>query len=495
MHSERERYIRTDELQGVRPAVISVIGPTNEGKTSVLRTLTGDANFGEVNSLTGTTARAEIQKVFYRGQIEILRLIDTPGFQMSGEILGRLESDGDERPFSSENILRIIPELDADFRHDRRAWTEVAESDIILYIANVTGSPEQSLTRDTLTLLSEIARPVVVVFNSVAAEESGAGNFEPIWREELRRRGLFLAQDYDAHRRRFTDEYGLFEKIIALLPDELQRKAIRAELFERLRYERDRIERSRRVVAELLLDAALMSETSENVPVENTREETARLSERLSDRLSRREHEAHLELLSIWGYGAGILDRKQLSMEDEVSENSHVFGHQLTKQSLGVAKYGVTIGALVGLGLDVALAGLSLGTGTAVGTAVGAAVGAALGGAYNFAYDQKDKKLTARVGRPILPMLLARSVFLTRKLQERGKAMTDSIQLLLSGQPEKVEASAFFRRLAREIGRSPSARRDVLLRFSRQEPQKRSETIYELSLLLTDALRDPDIPV
>ena len=72
--------LTSEQLSELKPLVVAVVGPTNEGKTSLLRTLTNDPDFGHVNAFTGTTVRAEIQKVFYRGIAEILQLIDTPGF-------------------------------------------------------------------------------------------------------------------------------------------------------------------------------------------------------------------------------------------------------------------------------------------------------------------------------------------------------------------------------------------------------------------------------
>ena len=72
--------VTNEELRALKPLVVAVVGPTNEGKTSILRTLTSDPNFGLVNAYNGTTVRAEIQKIFYKGVVEILQLVDTPGY-------------------------------------------------------------------------------------------------------------------------------------------------------------------------------------------------------------------------------------------------------------------------------------------------------------------------------------------------------------------------------------------------------------------------------
>ena len=111
-----ESYLTQDELNRVTPLVVAIVGPTNEGKTSILRTLTNDPEFGCVNAYTGTTIRAEMQRVFCRGAAEILLLIDTPGFQTSSEILENVtenslaqDQDGE---YTLSDILAAIPTED-----------------------------------------------------------------------------------------------------------------------------------------------------------------------------------------------------------------------------------------------------------------------------------------------------------------------------------------------------------------------------------------------
>ena len=149
--------VTNEELRALKPLVVAVVGPTNEGKTSILRTLTSDPNFGLVNAYNGTTVRAEIQKIFYKGVVEILQLVDTPGFQTSGEIYELLMEDEavQERlgAFDLDDLFRVVPQQDDDFRHDLRAWREVARCDAVIFVVNVVENPKQSLLKYTLALL------------------------------------------------------------------------------------------------------------------------------------------------------------------------------------------------------------------------------------------------------------------------------------------------------------------------------------------------------
>ncbi|MBQ5788884.1 MAG: 50S ribosome-binding GTPase, partial [Thermoguttaceae bacterium] len=169
--------VTSEELRALKPIVVATIGPTNEGKTSLLRTLTGDPNFGLVNAFNGTTVRAEIQKVFYRGIAEILQLVDTPGFQTSGEILETLAEDAEVEArggaFGLDDVLRVIPRNDDDYRHDLRAWNEVARCDVVILVANVVEDPNQSLIKHTLSILKNVGKPVVVAYNNLGDANDG----------------------------------------------------------------------------------------------------------------------------------------------------------------------------------------------------------------------------------------------------------------------------------------------------------------------------------
>ena len=429
--------VTCEELRALKPIVVATIGPTNEGKTSILRTLTGDPNFGMVNAFSGTTVRAEIQKVFYRGIAEILQLVDSPGFQTSGEILEALTEDPEVEAnggaFGIDDVLRVIPKKDDDYRHDLRAWNEVARCDIVILVANVVEDPNQSLIRNTLNILKNVAKPVVVAYNNVRSDDGadetasdGApfGDYRADWNAILEKNGFHLIQTYDAHRRSFEDEIALFEKIAVLVRDPLQRRVLQLETEDRRAREARRIENSRAIVAELLLDVAAYREIETNVARENWRARLERLEETLKQNVVRREHEAHLALLETWGFRLGVLERETLVVDDVANETDQVFGAEARRHFKLGGGVGAAVGAAVGAVVDVGTAGLSLGGGAAF---------------YNRRYDAKGKKLTVRPDKDVAVVLTSRAVDLIQKLQTRGKAIEDSVQTLVSARPKRVD--------------------------------------------------------
>lgn len=451
--------VTSEELRALKPIVVATIGPTNEGKTSLLRTLTGDPNFGLVNAFNGTTVRAEIQKVFYRGIAEILQLVDTPGFQTSGEILETLAEDAEVEArggaFGLDDVLRVIPRNDDDYRHDLRAWNEVARCDVVIFVANVVEDPNQSLIKHTLSILKNVGKPVVVAYNNLGAEseneETGVATFDDFradWDAILQKNGFYLIQTYDAHRRSFRDEIALFEKIAALVRDPLRRRVLQLEMEDRRARESRRLDNSRKIVAELLLDVAAYREIETNVAREDWRARLERLEDALKQNVMRREHQAHLELLETWGFRLGVLDREALVVDDVANETDQVFGAEAQRHFKVGGGVGAAVGAAVGAVVDVGTAGLSLGGGAALGAFLGGVLGGGGAAFYNRRYDAKGKKLTVRPDKDVAVVLTSRAVDLIQKLQTRGKAIEDSAQTLVSARPKRVDVPGLTAELA-----------------------------------------------
>ena len=237
--------------------------------------------------------------------------------------------------------------------------------------------------------MKNVAKPVVVAYNNVrpdavsgndgadeiASDGAPFGDYRADWNAILEKNGFHLIQTYDAHRRSFEDEIALFEKIAVLVRDPLQRRVLQLETEDRRAREARRIENSRAIVAELLLDVAAYREIEANVARENWRARLERLEETLKQNVVRREHEAHLALLETWGFRLGVLERETLVVDDVANETDQLFGAEARRHFKLGGGVGAAVGAAVGAVVDVGTAGLSLGGGAALGAFVGGVLG------------------------------------------------------------------------------------------------------------------------
>src|SRR5690625_5348371 len=126
---------------------IAVVGHTNTGKTSLLRTLTRNRKFGQVQASPGTTRRGEgvHSDLAPLGQ---LLLYDTPGIEDSMALLDYIERlvEADQRVEGPERIRRFLdsPEAQGRFEQEARVLTQLMHSEAALYVIDVRRSEEHT---------------------------------------------------------------------------------------------------------------------------------------------------------------------------------------------------------------------------------------------------------------------------------------------------------------------------------------------------------------
>ena len=104
------------------PLKLAVVGHTNVGKTSLLRTLTRDVGFGEVSHRPSTTRHVEGARLSVDGE-PLLDLYDTPGLEDAIALLDyleRLERPG-ERLDGPARLARFLEGSEARQRFEQEA--------------------------------------------------------------------------------------------------------------------------------------------------------------------------------------------------------------------------------------------------------------------------------------------------------------------------------------------------------------------------------------
>ena len=106
-----------------KPLKLAVVGHTNVGKTSLLRTLTRDVGFGEVSHRPSTTRHVEGARLSVDGEA-LLELYDTPGLEDAIALLSQHRADPSEYLRKSVgNALRDISRKHPDLvRAELARW-------------------------------------------------------------------------------------------------------------------------------------------------------------------------------------------------------------------------------------------------------------------------------------------------------------------------------------------------------------------------------------
>ncbi len=167
------------------PLILAVVGHTNTGKTSLLRTLTRDRGFGEVSHRPSTTRHVEGARLSVDGEA-LLELYDTPGLEDAIALLDyldALERPG-ERLDGPERMARLLDSNEARGRFEQEAKVvrQLLASDAGLYVIDAR-EPVLAKYRDELAVLAGCGRPLLPVLNFVASPQ----HREEEWRAALAR--------------------------------------------------------------------------------------------------------------------------------------------------------------------------------------------------------------------------------------------------------------------------------------------------------------------
>jgi hypothetical protein len=383
-------------LNGAARIQFALVSHTNNGKTTLARTLVG-MDVGEVRDAAHVTTFSESHVLQTTEQGDSLLLWDTPGFGDSVRLLKRLAMAGNPIGWFLREVF--------DRYRDRPFWLSQQalraardEADVVLYLVNSSEHPRDAgYLPAEMRILEWLGKPVVVLLNQLgpprpAAEEQGE---QALWKQHLDQYpNVHEVLALDAFARCWVHEHVFYEAVGALIPE--PKRAAYARL--RAAWESNNLARyhaSLRVTAEQL--AAALHD-SEDVPDERSgllqsalkavrlgkgeaqRQEAAmaRLVERLNERIA----QATMRLLTLHRLDPGDAARINARVRDNFKVRA-----PLDKTQAGLLG-AVVSGAATGLSADLMAGGLTLGGGALLGAIVGALTMAGAAWGFNTTTDR-----------------------------------------------------------------------------------------------------------
>lgn len=340
---------------------IAVVGHTNTGKTSLLRTLTRDTRFGEVADSPGTTRHVEGARLRIEGG-DALEWFDTPGMEDSIsllEYLERLEAPG-ERLDGPARVRRFLdtPEAHGRYEQEARVLAKMLDCDAALYVIDAR-DPVLGKHRDELDILAACGRPLLPVLNFVNAPQHRAAD----WRAALARLGLHAVVEFDTVAPALDGERQLYARLAVLLDRHAAALTRLSDALARQRQERRAA--AFELLADLLIDVAALRLSSPN-----DADALAAAAERLRALARQREQACVTALLALYNFRPSDIDADALPLQGE-RWGMDLFHPQALKDMGLQLGMGAAAGAMAGAAVDLFSAGLSLGTGMLIGAAAG----------------------------------------------------------------------------------------------------------------------------
>ncbi|CAM3762821.1 MULTISPECIES: GTPase/DUF3482 domain-containing protein [Pseudomonas] len=401
-----------------KPLKLAVVGHTNVGKTSLLRTLTRDVGFGEVSHRPSTTRHVEGARLSVDGE-PLLELYDTPGLEDAIALLDyleRLERPG-ERLDGPARLERFLQGSEARqrFEQEAKVLRQLLASDAGLYVIDAR-EPVLAKYRDELEVLAGCGKPLLPVLNFVASSD----HREADWREALARLGLHALVRFDSVAPPEDGERRLYESLALML--EHSRSALQRLIDDQQAQRQARRESAKRLVADLLLDCAACRRSvvaepgAEAVAIETLRRD-----------VRQREQRCVEALLKLYAF------RKEDAASSDLPLLDGRWGDDLfnpeTLKLLGVRLgSGVAAGAAAGAGVDLLVGGLTLGAAALAGAIAGGALQTARSyGSRLLGKLKGQRELT--VDDSVLRLLALRQHQLIHALDARGHAAMERIKL------------------------------------------------------------------
>jgi hypothetical protein len=400
------------------PIRIAVVGHTNAGKTSLLRTLTRRVNFGEVSERPGTTRHVETIDLVVDGAPAV-RFFDTPGLEDAVALREHLEAF-DKSLTPPDRIRRFLqgPEAHGVFEQEAKVLRALLDVDAAFLVIDAR-EPVLPKFRAEIELLNACARPVLPVLNFVRHP----ANRETAWRDLLSAYGLHVVVRFDAAAPFVGAERELYRDLSTLLRD---RRALLDSVAASLEAEfAQRRHAASRRIAELLVDATAMRRTATGVEFADERGRK-RLIADLQESLFDKAQRCTDDLLALFGFREGDADEASLPLL-EGRWTMDFFHPEALKDAGILLGKGVAVGAAVGVVADIALAGLSLGTGAALGGAIGGAMSQGLGPLGRKLANKLRDVHELTVEDRVLFVLMGWQLRLMRALEHRGHAAVDRI--------------------------------------------------------------------
>ncbi len=337
----------------------AVLGHPNEGKSSVVSTLTENERI-RISPTPGETVRCNTFTI----EVEdgsTLEIIDTPGFQNPSATLAWFEQwQGDETEMVDAYIN--AHRNDPSFHHDLELMIPLKDRAGILYVADAS-RPLREGDRQEMEILRLIGLPRLALLNFKRDNR----DFLSEWEEALKRR-FNLIREFNAHQATFDQRMELFDALQHLVPDQ-------ASALKNIQNQMQENWQLRRQEAVSDIEAMLLRCLRHQVKVSYQEAEPlpaqqAAAIEKYQEDLKRFEAKTRKQLRRLYHHDTLPGDDGEI---DLVSEE--LFAEKVWKL-LGLSRSqlmvtGMLTGAAAGVGADLATGGISFGVFTAGGAILG----------------------------------------------------------------------------------------------------------------------------
>ena len=338
----------------------AIIGHPNEGKSSVVSTLSEDDTV-RIGPYPGETTVCQTFPVVVDGK-EIIRFVDTPGFQNPRQTLAWMQRYKGPGHAIVDAFIKAHTD-DLDFMDECELLGPIARGAGIIYV--VDGSrPLRKVDRMEMEILRLTARPRMAIINAKDADTQ----YLELWKTEFRRQFNAIRQ-FNAHHATYAERLELLESLKRVDQDWQPALDLVIEVFTK--EWNQRVSQTAEIILQMLEDMLTFTLTAAIKSAGNAEDVSKKLAQTHRQKSEVMEQKAHDRIRKCFKHNIFNLT---LPPDSIIHEN--LFSRK-TWQFLGLKPGEVVLaagmaGGAAGAAIDVAAAGLSFGIFSTIGGILGA---------------------------------------------------------------------------------------------------------------------------
>jgi len=217
------------------PIHFCIIGHTDHGKTSTIRTLTHDESIGIVVDGPDTTPGVVPYPVKKIGKTRYW-VYDTAGFSAFGRRMLDCEEEIGHRPEIHEFVDFLEGITDEQAEEMAGSLRKVMECHVAIVVVNASESCTKADYLEEIDFLRTSGTPIIISLNFLHSSKSKPAE----WRKQLIKLRVTNIINFDAHKRTMRDERNLFVSLEALLESQLHKDFIEHWIDDRERISQER---------------------------------------------------------------------------------------------------------------------------------------------------------------------------------------------------------------------------------------------------------------
>lgn len=348
---------------------IAIVGHTNTGKTSLVRALTKQRNFGDVKNAPATTI--DVTQITLKTSEFSFHFVDTPGLEDAMGILEYFPAHALQTSKADEknSLITIMndPQYQKDYDQEFKVLKQMLKSDLAFYVIDVR-QPFLPRYHYEIMLLLKTHIPVLPILNFTQHS-----TYLNDWKKELKANGLHHFLEFDTIL--LPRKQRLYEQIAIMFPDCYDN----IQSFIQVQNEQDQAREASalHLLAEFYFDLMTLKVKAnrKNLKIDTINESITTATTQLE------KHFIH-QLLELYQFSHQDIQYVTPDLQTIATTHDLLSTDELSQFSLQFTK-GAVAGASIMVGVDLAAGFTTLG--------IASATGAVAGGLFNSLWNYGER--------------------------------------------------------------------------------------------------------